>query len=101
MSAASICRSTSKANVKKKREELDFPARCNSTSDMLERLLKNQELPVSTLALLGYKDQLEEPERIKLVCAVKALSLFNNVTREIYAEANVPFSKNDRFAPGC
>lgn len=48
---------------------------------MLQRLLKNQEPLVSTLAFHGYKDQLEEPESTKLARAVKVLSLFSNATR--------------------
>lgn len=71
----------------------DVPTRWNSTFDMLERLLKNKEPLVSTLALLGYKDQLQELEWTELAHAVKILAVFNDVTREISAEANVSLSK--------
>lgn len=71
----------------------DVPTRWNSTFDMLERLMKNKEPLVSTLALLGYKDKLEELEWTELAHAVKVLTVFNDVTTEISAEANVSLSK--------
>lgn len=71
----------------------DVPTRWNSTFDMLERLLKNKEPVVSTLALLGYKDQMDDLEWRELSHAVNVLSVFNDVTKEISAEANVSLSK--------
>lgn len=60
---------------------------------MLKRLLKNKKPLVSTLALLGYKDQLEELEWTELTHAFKVLSVCNDVTTEISAEANASLSK--------
>lgn len=66
----------------------DIPTQWNSTYDMLEQLLKNKEPVVSTLALLAYKGQLDELEWTELAHAVNVLSVYNNVTNTMSAEAN-------------
>lgn len=62
----------------------------NSTFDMLERFLKNKEPLVSALALLAYRDQLEESEWTELAHAVKVLSVFNDVKRKLFFISGFP-----------
>lgn len=59
---------------------------------MLERLL-NRGPVVSTLASLRYKDQLDDLEWTQLSYAANVLSVFNDVTNNVSAEANVPLPK--------
>ncbi|XP_055590435.1 zinc finger BED domain-containing protein 4-like [Uranotaenia lowii] len=71
----------------------DVPTRWNSTYDMLDRLLRNKEPVVSTLALLESDLSLESHDWIEIDHAVKVLKVFYDVTVEISSEKNVSLSK--------
>jgi len=53
---------------------------------MLQRIVKNKEPFVFTLALLGRREMLEETEWSGLVHAVNVLAVFNDVPIEVSSE---------------
>lgn len=82
-------------NKEKLKLKQDVSTRWNSTYDMLERVLKNKEPLISTLALLGNTTvgNLSQEEWGIVQHAVQLLEVFNDVTKEISAETNVTLSK--------
>lgn len=67
-----------------------IPIQQISTFDMLAIV---QKKPVSIIVLLGCKDQSEQLEWTELAHAVKVLSVFDDLTTKISAEANVSLSR--------
>lgn len=82
-------------NLKKQRVKLkqDVPTRWNSTFDMLERFNLNREPIISTLALLGAKNDILDEDWDIISQSVNILEVFNDVTREISAEQSISLSK--------
>ncbi|XP_058816189.1 zinc finger BED domain-containing protein 4-like [Topomyia yanbarensis] len=72
----------------------DVPTRWNSTYDMLDRVLRNKNSVVSTLALLNIKLALNVDDWKIIEGSVEVLKVFYEVTVEISAELNVSFSKS-------
>lgn len=71
----------------------DVVTRWNSTYDMLDRLLRNKDPVISTLAILNSELSIESRKWKEMELAVRILKPFYDATVEISSEQNVTLSK--------